>query len=312
MSKLNYGSAIHLQCMYDVARGDYLDLNNPINEQEYFVTTTISTARDGLSGTWRIEPTQSGQGSEIKIGDYVKICNAATGDKYLCAIPYSDPVFTVQAVSNRISTDESLQWEIYVPNGMKGDTLEESTVFYLLNRAQQAYLWVNYGGPAGTSNALYGVWAYKKFSAIAQMQWRALAANEIPAPTPAPTPVAQMGRQCCWEVPANTTVYINAMNTREWTRTVHVQIDGKEATPISLPTGNHSVAHIYKAAQNPPTGNKNSFCISIDDSQASQMMLKWYPPVTLGTGTFINIGADKDYQPETGYTDVAISVYWVR
>lgn len=164
MSNLNYGSTIHLQNMYDVANGDYLDRNNPIDDQEYYVVTTRSTDRDGSSGTWKIESAIGGQGPEVKIGDIVKLSNASAGGGYLCAIPYDSSLATIQAVTNRIASDESLQWEIVVPDGMKGDTLRETDIFYLKNSGQQAYLGVYYGPPSGTSNGLYGVWGYKSFA----------------------------------------------------------------------------------------------------------------------------------------------------
>jgi hypothetical protein len=313
MSKLTYGSTFHFQNLYDVPRGDYLDLNNAINDQEYLVSTTSSTARDGQSGTWKIESAKSGQGTEIKVGDIVKI-RSESRDKniYLCAIAYApDPGSwaTIQAVSNRISTDESLQWEIYVPNGVKGDALEESSTFYFLNQGQQAYLGVYGGGAAGTSNALYGLWGYKKFSAIPQLQWRAIVASSAPAPapTPKPTPDLQKSRQYSCDVPANTTIYISAINnTNKLVRKVLVQIDGKEAAPILLPTSGAGLVQTYKSGS---TG-KNSISILVEDSQGGQLTLGWYSPVTLGDGTFVNIGAEKDYQNETGFSDVVVSVYW--
>ncbi|WP_306715232.1 hypothetical protein [Burkholderia dolosa] len=332
MSNLNYGSTIHLQNMYDVANGDYLDRNNPIDDQEYYVVTTRSTDRDGSSGTWKIESAIGGQGPEVKIGDIVKLSNASAGGGYLCAIPYDSSLATIQAVTNRIASDESLQWEIVVPDGMKGDTLRETDIFYLKNSGQQAYLGVYYGPPSGTSNGLYGVWGYKSFAKETQQQWRYIDATPAPAPTPtpttptptptptpttptpAPTPTPsglRTGRKCCWDVPANTTVYVAAMNTEQWNRTVHVWIDGKEATPISLPAGNNGVVHVYETGKT-PSSNGNNFCISIDDSKAGEMMLEWYPPVAVGKGLFVNIGAEKDYQKESGYSDVAVSVYWVR
>jgi hypothetical protein len=34
--------------------------------------------------------------------------------------------------------------------------------------------------------------------------------------------------------------------------------------------------------------------------------------VAIGKGLFVNIGAEKDYQQESGYSDAAVCVYWAR
>ncbi|HEY4296473.1 MAG TPA: hypothetical protein VGM85_08375 [Paraburkholderia sp.] len=113
-------------------------------------------------------------------------------------------------------------------------------------------------------------------------------------------------------MPANTTLYVSATNAEQWVRTVHVFIDGKEEAPISLPAGDNGRVQIYKTGPTPPSNGKNGFCITIDDSKAGEMLMKWYPPVAVGNGLFVNVGAEKDYQSESGFSDAAVCVYWVR
>ncbi|YBV97936.1 fucose-binding lectin II [Phyllobacteriaceae bacterium JZ32] len=124
-----------------------------------------------------------------------------------------------------------------------------------------------------------------------------------------PSPTLQTGRQCCFNLPSNTTFFVAAMNTEQWVRTVHVTIDGNEAQPITLPANDNGLVQVYKSgAASPPNGS--AVCIGINDSQSGPMLLGWYPPVAVADSEFVNIGAEKDHQSETGFNDAAVCVYW--
>ncbi|MCT7378063.1 hemopexin repeat-containing protein [Chelativorans salis] len=125
-----------------------------------------------------------------------------------------------------------------------------------------------------------------------------------------PSPALQTGRQCCFDLPPNTTFYVAAMNTEKWVRTVHVTIDGKEAKPVNLPAHDNGLVQVYKSGAGSPPSGKSGVCIGIDDSQSGHMLLGWYPPVVVADGEFVNIGAEKDYRKETGFNDAAVCVFW--
>ncbi|MBB2974304.1 hypothetical protein [Mesorhizobium sp. RMAD-H1] len=125
------------------------------------------------------------------------------------------------------------------------------------------------------------------------------------------------GRQCCFNLPPHTTFYVAVANTEHWVRTVHVLVNGVEAhpiaggtSPIQLPA-NQDLAQVYTTGAADSTG-MCTVCISANDTQQGVMLLGWYPPVVLGDGEFVNIGAEKDYQQETGFSDVVVTVYWKK
>lgn len=171
MAYLNYGDTVHLQNMYSPTAGDYLDRNNAVEGQNYCVVTTASPTRDGMSGTWKIGSATSARG-QVKVGDIIKLSSLSQNGGYLCANFYDASLCQVLAVTDREPSAESLQWEIVVPNGMKGDSVSESDVVYLKNCSQAAYLMVDGGAPAWASNAIYNVMAMKTLVNEGQQKWR--------------------------------------------------------------------------------------------------------------------------------------------
>lgn len=59
---------------------------------------------------------------------------------------------------------------------------------------------------------------------------------------------------------------------------------------------------------NANVGGKSTICIKVLDTSGATLNLGWNPPVRLGGGSFVNIGAEKP--GDTGYDDVAVTVYW--
>jgi hypothetical protein len=136
---LHYGNKVYLQNGYSGWEGAYLDTNgrDNVSNSILHVTTAGSATRDGLSGTWKVIPTDSQRDQmEVRFGDRVYLQNlySASAGYLDTNNRYPDSLFKVSTTASMNRDNGSGTWIVLSASGkVTGMPVQVNDPIYLQN-----------------------------------------------------------------------------------------------------------------------------------------------------------------------------------